>query len=48
MGSTFQGSFRWFDRAKQTIVPTITGSAFVTGDSTLILDPKDPFRWGFR
>jgi 4-hydroxyproline epimerase len=28
------------------IVPTITGEAFVTSESTLIFDPDDPFRWG--
>ena len=48
VGSTFEGSFRWLNRAEGTIVPTITGTAHVTGDSTLILDPTDPFCWGFR
>ncbi|HKI57654.1 MAG TPA: 4-hydroxyproline epimerase [Trueperaceae bacterium] len=29
-------------------VPTITGAAFVTAEATLILDERDPFRWGIR
>jgi 4-hydroxyproline epimerase len=48
VGSTFEGSFRWLDRATGQIIPTITGTAHVTGDATLILDPRDPFCWGFR
>jgi len=46
IGSTFTGRYRWLDHAKGEIAPTITGSAFVTGESTLLLDPKDPFCWG--
>lgn len=46
VGSTFTASFRWLDRAAGEIEPTITGSAFVSGENTLILDPRDPFRWG--
>ena len=30
------------------ILPEITGSAYVTGDCTLLLDPADPFRYGLR
>lgn len=26
--------------------PVITGSAFITGESTLLIDPADPFRYG--
>jgi proline racemase len=48
IGSTFRGSFRWLDREKGFIAPTITGSAFVTGEGTLILDERDPFRHGIR
>jgi 4-hydroxyproline epimerase len=32
--------------AKRTIVPSITGSAYITAESTLIFDPADPFRMG--
>ena len=28
------------------ILPVITGSAYVTGDGALLLDPADPFRYG--
>jgi proline racemase len=30
------------------IAPTITGTAHVTAESTLLLDPTDPFCWGIR
>jgi 4-hydroxyproline epimerase len=48
IGSTFEGRYRWSDRAKGEIVPTIRGSAFVTGEGSLHLDPQDPFCWGIR
>lgn len=43
LGTVFEGSFR--AEAGQ-IVPIITGSAYVTGQSTLIFDDADPFRLG--
>ena len=46
IGSSFRGSFRWLDRARGIIEPTITGTAFITAEATLLLDPADPFRWG--
>ena len=48
IGSTFVGRYRWCDRSKGEIVPTITGTAHVTGESLLRLDPEDPFCWGIR
>jgi 4-hydroxyproline epimerase len=48
IGSTFEASFRWHDRSKGEIVPSITGSAHVTGENVLLLDPEDPFCWGIR
>jgi len=48
IGSTFVGRFRWRDRANGEIVPTITGTAHVTGEAVLRLDEKDPFCWGIR
>ena len=30
------------------IIPTITGSAWITGQSTLLLDPSDPWPGGYR
>jgi 4-hydroxyproline epimerase len=46
IGSTFTARYRWHDRAKGEIVPTITGTAHVTAESALRLDPEDPFCWG--
>jgi 4-hydroxyproline epimerase len=43
LGTTFIGTYR---RDAGRIVPTITGRAFITGETTLILDPRDPFRHG--
>lgn len=48
LGSTFRGTFQWVDRAAGIISPTITGRAWVNSDSTLLLDPADPFCWGIR
>lgn len=47
VGSTFVGRYRRAEQPGQ-IVPTITGSAFVTAESTLILDERDRFAWGIR
>ena len=48
IGSSFEASFRWHDRGKGEIVPSITATAHVTGENVLRLDPKDPFCWGIR
>jgi 4-hydroxyproline epimerase len=48
LGSLFTGRYRWLDRAAGTIIPTITGTAFVTADATLLLDENDPFCWGIE
>ncbi len=48
IGSTFECRYRWVDRASGEIVPTITGSAYITGETVLHLDPQDPFCWGIR
>ena len=48
IGSTFTGRYRWLDRAKGEVSPTITGTAFVTAEAILLLDPRDPFCWGIR
>ena len=48
IGSTFTGRFRWHDRLKGQIVPSITGSAYITGENLLRLDPNDPFCWGIN
>jgi 4-hydroxyproline epimerase len=43
IGSVFEGSYQ---NAEGGIIPTITGRAFITAESKLILDPADPFRLG--
>jgi proline racemase len=48
IGSTFEGRYRWSDRAKGEIVPTIRGRAHVTAEASLHLDSTDPFCWGIR
>ena len=45
VGSLFEGSFR-LDGDR--ILPSIKGSAYVTSEATLLLDPRDPFRMGIR
>jgi 4-hydroxyproline epimerase len=45
LGSVFEGTIRVRDGQ---VIPTIKGSAFVTAEATLILDPRDPFVMGIR
>ncbi|HEV3457646.1 MAG TPA: proline racemase family protein [Thermoanaerobaculia bacterium] len=37
----------WLSSAGDQLVPHIRGRAFVTGRTTLLFDPRDPFRGGF-
>jgi 4-hydroxyproline epimerase len=48
IGSTFEGKFRWLDRAAGKVSPVITGTASVNAEATQWLDDKDPFCWGIR
>lgn len=48
LGSSFRGSFRWVDRSAGTVLPVVTGIAFVTVEASLILNESDPFCWGIR
>jgi len=43
LGSVFEGSYQ---NGEGGIIPIITGQAFITAESTLLLDPADPFRLG--
>ncbi len=45
IGSVFDGSIQLLDGQ---VIASITGSAFVTAESTLILNSNDPFCWGIR
>ena len=46
IGSVFEGSFR--QGPSGTILPCITGSAYVCAEAALLLDPLDPFQMGIR
>jgi 4-hydroxyproline epimerase len=46
IGSCFDARYRWLDRSAGIIEPTITGTAYLTSEATLIFDPTDPFRHG--
>ncbi|MEZ6124373.1 MAG: proline racemase family protein [Planctomycetaceae bacterium] len=51
VGSVFEGGYRFSaesvaNASGPVIVPTITGSAWITGEADLILDPSDPFAAG--
>ena len=48
IGSTFSARYRWHARDKGEITPIITGTAHVTGEARLRLDPADPYCWGIR
>jgi 4-hydroxyproline epimerase len=45
VGSLFRAKYR---KQGDKIVPTITGTAYVTGEAVLLLDRADPFAWGIR
>jgi proline racemase len=45
VGSVFRGKYR---KQGDKIIPTITGTAHVMAEATLILDPADPFVSGIR
>ena len=44
----FSVSYTHLDVYKRQVYPSITGSAFVTAEADLILDPQDPLRMGIR
>ncbi len=48
LGSKFSGRFQWLNRERGEVLPTITGAAHVTAESTLLLNDDDPFCWGIR
>ena len=43
LGSIFEARFAL---CNGNLLPSITGSAFITAESTLVLDPRDAFCWG--
>lgn len=44
LGTVFEGSYRLGPDG--SVIPSITGQAFITATSRLLLDPNDPFRTG--
>ena len=46
VGSRFGASYRWIDRDKGRISPSVSGTAYITAEATLLIDERDPFRWG--
>ncbi len=44
IGSQFQASYQQVDASG--IIPTIRGTAYISGQNTLLIDEKDPFRFG--
>ncbi len=48
IGSKLTGTYRWLDRPTGKIAPTITGTAHITAETTLLLDDTDPFCWGIQ
>ncbi len=46
LGSEFEGTYRLDEQGR--CIPRITGTAYVTSEATLILDPSDPFCSGIR
>ena len=48
LGSIFSGKFSWLNRDSGKVSPTITGTAFVNAEATLLLQEGDPFRWGIH
>ena len=48
LGSTFTGRYQWLDRATGEIIPTVTGTAHITAEASLLLSDTDPFCWGIR
>lgn len=46
LGTKFVGRYRRGDGDR--VLPTITGTAHVNAEATLILDESDPFCWGIR
>ena len=44
-GSSFEGTI---EVVNGEVIPSIRGSAFVTAESELVLNPEDPFCWGIK
>lgn len=47
IGSVFEGQYETGE-ANGVVIPSITGTAYITAEATLLVDPADPFRDGIR
>ena len=45
VGSVFEGTYR---RAGDRIIPSISGTAYITAEATLIVESGDPFARGIQ
>jgi 4-hydroxyproline epimerase len=48
LGTVFEGSYRIGTGPQTQVIPSITGSAYVTGEGRLLLQEDDPFRVGIQ
>jgi 4-hydroxyproline epimerase len=48
IGTVFEASFTLDEKEPGRVLPHITGSAYVTAESTFIFDDADPLCWGIR
>jgi 4-hydroxyproline epimerase len=48
LGTVFEGSYRIEDGSRAAVIPSITGSAWITAESRLLLQEDDPFRMGIQ
>lgn len=48
LGTVFEGSYRIGTGPQTQVIPSITGSAYVTGEGRLLLQVDDPFRVGIQ
>jgi len=45
VGSVFEATYKMVDGK---VTPSIRGMAYISAEATLVLDPTDPFLWGFN
>jgi 4-hydroxyproline epimerase len=48
LGTVFEGSYRLTDGPQPQVIPSITGSAYITAECRLLLHDDDPFRMGIQ
>ena len=48
IGSVFEATYQRSGDADATVVPTITGRAYIMAEGRLCFDERDPFAWGLR